>query len=157
MSELDDFRPRILNWSRLYRNRFRREQSPLAAILDTLKLMKGDPRMLSSEARVRLDQADADLLMACYMRLDADRRKILFVAYLDRHCTETYECMRDEKRAEYIKALKVGCSSSKDYRYFLKDAETALMDVVHRVEDKTQLDFSDSGVTESEQHKSVGA
>lgn len=135
MSELDAFRPRILNWARLYRNRFRRMQSPLAKVLDTLKLLRGDPKMFTQADLIRLDQADADLVNACYMQLTEDRRRVLFVAYLDRHCAETYEECSDLRRAEIIKAQKVKCVRVKDYRAFLADAERALMERVHAVED----------------------
>lgn len=145
MSELDDFRPRIFNWAKIYKNRFSRAQSPLAVVLHNLWLLKGDPKNLQTkEGRARLDEADADFIDHCVLRLSKDRRRVLYVAYLDRKAAETYETTLDRDHAEKTKARILGCSLY-GYKIFLRDAENELMQVVKLVEALQQrallLDF----------------
>lgn len=139
MSELDDFRPRIQNWARIYRDRIGRMQSPLAVVLHNLELLKGDPKAEVDDECAPKDEADANLVECCYARLDASRRKVLKVAYLDARTSETYEECTDLKRAEQRKARLLGLHRTRDYRTFLIDAETALMDRVHAAEEKFGL------------------
>lgn len=139
MSELDDFRPRIQNWARIYRDRIGRMQSPLAVVLHNLQLLKGDQKAGEDDGCAPRDEADADFIEACYARLDVSRRKVLKVAYLDARTSETYEECTDLKRAEQRKARLLGLHRTRDYRTFLIDAETALMDRVHAAEEKFGL------------------
>ncbi len=145
MTELDEFRPRIINWARIYKNRFTRAESPLAVVLHNLEMLKGDPNKLKTyEGRARLDEADADFIDHCVLRLSKDRRRVLCVAYLDRKAAETYETTLDRDHAEKTKARILGCTLY-GYRIFLRDAENELMQVVKLVEALQQrallLDF----------------
>lgn len=145
MSELDDFRPRIFNWARIYKNRFSRAQSPLAVVLHNLEVLKGDPKKIQTEeGRAQIDEADADLIDHCVLRLSKDRRRVLYVAYLDRKAAETYETTEDQHQADKVKAHKLGCTLW-GYKIFLRDAENELMQVVKLVEALQQrallLDF----------------
>ena len=150
MSELDDFRPRIRNWARVYKDHFGRQQSPLAIVLRTLKemrrradnedpskedLLEAEERQEREVRRAAIDEADADFIDQCVLRLEADRRKVLYVTYLDPRAAETFEETTDYKKAESVKASLLGCAKVKDYRYFLLDAEKALMYKVRKAEE----------------------
>lgn len=150
MSELDDFRPRIRNWARVYKDHFGRQQSPLAIVLRTLKemrrraenedpskedLLEAEERQEREVRRAAIDEADADFIDQCVLRLEADRRKVLYVAYLDPRASETFEATQDAAQADRVKAHLLGCSRTKDFKYFLTDAEKALMYKVRTAEE----------------------
>lgn len=148
MSELDDFRPRILNWAREYRDRRGSVQSPLAILLATLKLYDTDrklqlPQEGSSDHIPAIDKADAEFVESCFARLDASRRKVLRVAYLEPSSSEAFAACSDLKRRERLRARQLGLCRSSDYRRFLEDAETALMNTVHIAEEKFDLTKED--------------
>ena len=126
-ADLNAFRPRIINWARAYRDRSQRGQSPLAIVLHEMKVQAGQVESETPEQIIKaIDQADADFLDQCALRIDRDSLKILRIAYLDRFTTLDYETAEDQKRSEHIKALRAGVKSSKAWRMFLKQAETDL-------------------------------
>ena len=135
MTELDDFRPRIRNWSRAFRTRHRQGTSPLEAVLRELRRQAGVVEPGWSEPSERIDFKDADLLDQCALKLSRDRLDVLRIEYLDRHPAE-YESEREALVAERRKSRVLGLRSSKWWRSFVTDAETGLMLLVHNAEDK---------------------
>lgn len=136
MSELDAFRPRIINWARAYRDRAPRAQSPMAIVLHDLKMRAGSavaPDPLDAYSG-RIDQADADLLDACAKQLSRDHLRVLRMAYLEKRTTLDYEDESDAKRADHNRARRLGLSSGRAWRRVLFEAEEALMLRVHSVE-----------------------
>lgn len=101
MSELDDFRPRIRNWARAYRNRFARSESNLMILI---RNMRGN-RPAQDEFILSVDIADADFVEACIaeLRLSSPAFESLFpvlkAEYLTRFSGETFENVNDERRA----------------------------------------------------------
>lgn len=147
-SELDDFRPRIINWAREYRDRRGGVQSPLAVLLANLRLYDTDsklklPQEDGNEERMAIDKADSAFVESCFARLDASRRKVLRVAYLEPSSSEAFAACSDLKRRERLRARQLGLCRSSDYRRFLEDAETALMNTVHIAEEKFDLTKED--------------
>ena len=130
MSELDDFRPRIRNWGRVYRNRFHRSQSPLAVVLHDLQMQAGRGSAPVSEGLPSLDYQDAALLDSCALKLDRNRLEVLRIEYLDGHTSMTYDTAADARRAEHLKARKAGVQSRRYWMAFVVDAEAALMRLV---------------------------
>lgn len=135
MTELDAFRPRIINWARAYRDRSSRAQSPLAVVLHDLKMRAGTngPAEVLDECG-RIDQRDADLLDGCAKRLPRDHLRVLRMAYLERRTTLDYETEQDARRADHVRARRLGLESGRQWRRLLFDAEEALMLRVHSVE-----------------------
>lgn len=144
VKELDDFRPRIRNWARVYKNRFRRMQSPLATVLHNLKLLYGTPTP-DEDATERVDEVDAAFIDSCFLKLSESRRKVLYFAYIDARASETFDSASDMKRAEKVKARILGLRITRDYRELLQDAEMALMDRVHATEELLALTSEDEG------------
>ena len=135
MTELDAFRPRIVNWARAFRNRRHIGSSPLYQVMRQLQMQAGTPSPAPvSEPGIRIDWKDASLLDQCALRLSPARLDVLRIAYLDRVSTEDFDTDKDFKRAEHKRARLVGLKSSRHWRAFLQDAEMALMDRVHTTE-----------------------
>jgi hypothetical protein len=136
MTELDAFRPRIINWARAYRDRSSRAQSPLAVVLHDLKMRAGTngPAEVLDELSGRIDQRDADLLDGCAKRLARDHLRVLRMAYLERRTTLDYETEQDARRADHVRARRLGLESGRQWRRLLFEAEEALMLRVHSVE-----------------------
>jgi len=135
MTELDDFRPRIRNWSRAFRNRRRQGTSPLEAVLRELRKQAGVVESWPDDPHPgRIDYKDADLLDQCALRLSRDRLDVLRIEYLDRS-PGIYESEQDARIAERRKSRLLGLKSSKWWRSFVTDAETGLMILVHNAED----------------------
>jgi hypothetical protein len=133
--ELDAFRPRIKNWARAVRNRIRRGTSPTYEVMHILQMQAGnDAPAPVIEGCPRIDNADAQLLDQCALRLSPDRLNVLRREYLDVRTTLDYENVGDAKRAEYRRARLCGLRSANEWRIFLRDAERALMIRVHSVE-----------------------
>ena len=135
MTELDAFRPRIINWARAYRDRTARAQSPLAVVLHNLKMQAGSgAAVVIDELSGRIDQKDADLLDSCAKRLPRDHLRVLRIAYLERRTTLDYETEQDARRADHARARRLGLASGRQWRRLLAEAEEALMLRVHSVE-----------------------
>lgn len=139
MSELDDFRPRIRNWARAFRDKPRRGRSPLDIVLHELKVQHGITEG-SDPVVERIDQQDAQFVDSCVVKLDQSRIAILRLGYLTR--AQTFEEEADIRKAEYHRARSLGFKSAKEWRMVLQDAEEALMYKVHQREDLLQSDRS---------------
>lgn len=144
MSEIDDFRPRIQNWGRVYRNRFKRSQSPLAIVLHDLQMQSGRGSAPVSSGLPALDYEDAALLDSCAVKLDPSRLEVLRIEYLDWHTSMTYDTQQDAKRAERVRMRRMGVQSRRYWKAFVVDAETALMRLVQSKE--ASLTTGDDGV-----------
>lgn len=129
MSELDEFRPRIRNWSRVYRDRLTRHESNLMPILRALRMSarrKGEEVEASEACLEVTDPADAAKLDRVFLKLSKSEQQILKVAYLTRFVSETYENMRDLKKAESVRANALRMWPS-EYRRKLCEAEASFM------------------------------
>lgn len=107
MAEIDDFRPRIRNWARVYRDRFIRFESNLMMLIRALKRLD---QTAPTEPRIQPDLKDAEFLDDCILAL---RKRapdfeavfpVLKAEYLTRYSNETFETTSDEKKATRSRA-----------------------------------------------------
>lgn len=141
MSELDDFRPRIRNWARVYRDRFMRFESNLMTLIRALKRLDAVP---TEEPRQQPDYKDAEFLDGCILRL----RKtvpdfegvfpVLKAEYLTRYSNETFENEQDAQKARRSRARYADVFAWR-YDEELGRAESLLMNAVKKKEQTAPL------------------
>lgn len=136
MSDLDEFRPRIRNWARVYRDRFIRHESNLMVLIRALK--RETPTEVESP-RSMVDYKDADFIDECLTSLrqfDAEFDllfPVLKSEYLTRYSAETFETTEDERdatkhRAKYARVYPWRFNED------LEKAERMLMEYAERKE-----------------------
>lgn len=141
MSELDDFRPRIRNWARVYRDKFIRHESNLMMVIRTLRRYgaeHGDP-VPEEERPDPPDTEDALFIDTCITHL---RRKspdferlfpVLKAEYLTKYSVEDYEEVKDIAEARRIRA-RYARVFDRDYDPSLLKAESLLCEFTTRCE-----------------------
>lgn len=141
MSELDDFRPRIRNWARVYRDKFVRQESNLMMVIRALQRYgaeHGNPGP-KEEKPTPPDTADARFIDACIIRLrhkspDFERLYLVLKAeYLTRHSVEDYEAVKDIDEARRVRA-RYARVFDRDYAPSLLKAESILFEYATRCE-----------------------
>ena len=136
MSDLDEFRPRIRNWARVYRDRFIRHESNLMVLIRALK--RETPTEVEAPRSI-VDYKDADFIDECLTSLrqfDAEFDllfPVLKSEYLTRYSAETFETTEDERdatkrRAKYARVYPWRFNED------LEKAERMLMDYAERKE-----------------------
>ena len=136
MSDLDEFRPRIRNWARVYRDRFIRHESNLMVLIRALK--RETPAEVEASRSI-VDYKDADFIDECLTSLrqfDAEFDllfPVLKSEYLTRYSAETFETTEDERdatkhRAKYARVYPWRFNED------LEKAERMLMDYAERKE-----------------------
>lgn len=109
MSELDDFRPRIRNWARVYRTRFARQESTLMPFIRAVQQVNNH----QSQARERNPMPnfqDAAFIDKCILELRnssvlfARDYAVLKAEYLTGFSSETFENTCDAKKATKFRA-----------------------------------------------------
>lgn len=141
MSELDDFRPRIRNWARVYRDRLDRQESNLMMAIRALQrygAQHGNP-VPEEEKPAPPDTEDALFIDTCITRL---RRKspdferlfpVLEAEYLTKYSVEDYEEVKDIAEARRIRA-RYARVFDRDYDPMLFKAESVLFEYATRCE-----------------------
>ena len=141
MSELDDFRPRIRNWARVYRDRLYRQESNLMMAIRALRrygAQHGNP-VPEEEKPALPDTEDALFIDTCITRL---RRKspdferlfpVLEAEYLTKYSVEDYEEVKDIAEARRIRA-RYARVFDRDYDPMLFKAESILFEYATRCE-----------------------
>ena len=141
MSELDDFRPRIRNWARVYRDRLDRQESNLMMAIRALRrygAQHGNP-VPEEEKPALPDTEDALFIDTCITRL---RRKspdferlfpVLEAEYLTKYSVEDYEEVKDIAEARRIRA-RYARVFDRDYDPMLFKAESVLFEYATRCE-----------------------
>lgn len=141
MSELDDFRPRIRNWARVYRDKFIRHESNLMMVIRVLQRYgaeRGDP-VPEEEKPAPPDTEDALFIDTCITHL---RRKspdferlfpVLKAEYLTKYSVEDYEEVKDIAEARRIRA-RYARVFDRDYDPSLLKAESLLCEFTTRCE-----------------------
>lgn len=141
MSELDDFRPRIRNWARVYRDKFIRHESNLMMVIRTLQRYgaeHGDP-VPEEEKPAPPDTEDALFIDTCITRLrrrspDFERMfPVLKAEYLTKYSVEDYETTQDIVEARRIRA-RYARVFDRDYDPILFKAESILCEFTTRCE-----------------------
>lgn len=136
MAEIDDFRPRIRNWARVYRDRFIRFESNLMMLIRALKRL--DQTATSSSSRPP-DYEDAEFLDDCILALRQRAPDfeavfpVLKAEYLTRYSNETFETTSDEKKATRCRARYADTFVWR-YNDSLRQAEIILMRYVKQKE-----------------------
>ncbi len=144
MSDLDEFRPRIRNWARVYRDRFVRHESNLMVLIRALK--RETPAEFEAP-RVAVDYRDADFIDECLTSLRQFNAEfdllfpVLKSAYLTRYSAETFETTEDERdatrhRAKYARVYPWRFNED------LEKAEQMLMNYAVRREETEDLQFN---------------
>lgn len=141
MSELDDFRPRIRNWARVYRDKFVRQESNLMMVIRVLQRYgaeHGDP-VPEEEKPAPPDTEDALFIDTCITRL---RRKspdferlfpVLKAEYLTKYSVEDYEEVKDIAESRRVRA-RYARVFDRDYDPSLLKAESLLCEFTTRCE-----------------------
>ena len=141
MSELDDFRPRIRNWARVYRDKFVRQESNLMMVIRALRRYgaeHGDP-VPEEETPDPPDTEDALFIDTCITRLrrrspDFERMfPVLKAEYLTKYSVEDYEEVKDIAEARRIRA-RYARVFDRDYDPILFKAESILCEYATRCE-----------------------
>ena len=107
MSELDDFRPRIRNWARVYRNRIVRQESSLMIIIRALEEVN---QVEKKEKNPSPNLKDAEFIDKCILELRnssvlfARDFSVLKAEYLTGFSSETFENTYDAKKATKFRA-----------------------------------------------------
>ncbi len=141
MTDVDNFRPRIRNWARVYRDKFVRQESNLMMMIRSLQRYgaeHGNP-VPAEEKPTPPDTADARFIDACITRLrhaseDFNRAfPVLKAEYLTRFSVEDFESQKDERdacraRAHYARVFV------RDYDPILFKAEELLCKYATRCE-----------------------
>lgn len=141
MSELDDFRPRIRNWARVYREKFVRQESNLMMVIRALQRygVQHDNPLPEEEQAVPPDTKDALFIDTCITRL---RRKspdferlfpVLKAEYLTKYSVEDYEEVKDIAESRRIRA-RYARVFDRDYDPILFKAESILCEFTTRCE-----------------------
>ncbi len=134
MSELDDFRPRIWNWARVFGNSFIRHESNIMPFLRSI-----DKEASASESRAEPDYRDAEFVDLCISALRQRSEdfeavySILSTEYLSPFPRD-YESEAEAKKALKAKAKVAGVFPWKYYEG-LRRAEQMLMVYVERKEE----------------------
>ena len=136
MTELDLFRPRIRNWSRVFRDRFIRHESNIMPYIRSIMALDG---VETVEYREPIDVDDAVFIDECVTKLKGSSPKFsrefetIKAEYLLRYSCETYENTYDAEKAKKYKARY-----AKVFPYMydetLLSAETQLMNFVQNQE-----------------------
>lgn len=141
MSELDDFRPRIRNWARVYRDKFVRQESNLMMVIRALRRYgaeHGNP-VPEEERPEPPDTEDALFIDTCITRLrrrssDFERMfPVLKAEYLTKYSVEDYEEVKDIAEARRIRA-RYARVFDRDYDPILFKAESILCEYATRCE-----------------------
>ena len=141
MSELDDFRPRIRNWARVYRDRLDRQESNLMMAIRALQrygAQHGNP-VPEEEKPAPPDTEDALFIDTCITRLrraspDFERMfPVLEAEYLTKYSVEDYEEVKDIAEARRIRA-RYARVFDRDYDPILFKAESILCEYATRCE-----------------------
>ena len=141
MSELDDFRPRIRNWARVYRDKFVRQESNLMMVIRALRRYgaeHGNP-VPEEERPAPPDTEDALFIDTCITRLrrrspDFERMfPVLKAEYLTKYSAEDYEEVKDIAEARRIRA-RYARVFDRDYDPILFKAESVLCEYATRCE-----------------------
>ena len=141
MSELDDFRPRIRNWARVYRDKFVRHESNLMMVIRALRRYgaeHGNP-VPEEERPAPPDTEDALFIDTCITRLrrqspDFERMfPVLKADYLTKYSVEDYEEVKDIAEARRIRA-RYARVFDRDYDPILFKAESVLCEYATRCE-----------------------
>ena len=141
MSELDDFRPRIRNWARVYRDKFVRQESNLMMVIRALRRYgaeHGNP-VPEEERPAPPDTEDALFIDTCITRLrrqspDFERMfPVLKAEYLTKYSVEDYEEVKDIAEARRIRA-RYARVFDRDYDPILFKAESVLCEYATRCE-----------------------
>ena len=141
MSELDDFRPRIRNWARVYRDKFVRHESNLMMVIRALRRYgaeHGNP-VPEEERPAPPDTEDALFIDTCITRLrrqspDFERMfPVLKAEYLTKYSVEDYEEVKDIAEARRIRA-RYARVFDRDYDPILFKAESVLCEYATRCE-----------------------
>lgn len=141
MSELDDFRPRIRNWARVYRDRLDRQESNLMMAIRALQrygAQHGNP-VPEEEKPAPPDTEDAFFIDTCITHLrrkspDFERLfRVLEAEYLTKYSVEDYEEVKDIAEARRIRA-RYARVFDRDYDPILFKAESILCEYATRCE-----------------------
>ena len=141
MTDIEIFHLRVLNWSRVYKNRPVRLESNLAPLLRTLELLNKPKRPVKDEwgsREERLpppDAKDADVLDSVYPKLRSEHKRILKVAYLTTRTSESFDCTEDMRRVDVARANFLHLWLRSYYKK-LREAEAAFMYAVDSIEKK---------------------
>lgn len=136
MSELDDFRPRIRNWARVYRNRFIRQESSLMMIIRALEDVNN---VQKPEKNPTPNLRDAEFIDKCILELRnssvifARDYAVLKAEYLTGFSSETFENTYDAKKATKFRARYAQVFEFM-YDEILNRIETQLMRYVQKKE-----------------------
>jgi len=136
LSELNDFRERIRNWARVYRDRLVRNESNIMLVIRAIQRGTADDCDATLTAP---DFRDADVIDGYVCRLlsesPAFRRvfKVLKTEYLTRYSVTDFESQHDEQRAQRYRARCAGVFV-RDYDEKLMMAETLLMNFAKKRE-----------------------
>lgn len=137
MSELDEFRPRLRNWARVYRDRFIRQESNLMPFIRSIMAL--NPDAVASEPRFPPDVRDAEFIDISINEL---RKRNSYFAiiygtlkaeYLTAYSCETYENEDDRERVKKIRA-KYARVFPFAYDETLTQAECAVMEYIKHKE-----------------------
>ena len=132
MTDFEIFHLRVLNWSRVYKNRPVRLESNLAPLLRTLELLNKPKKTQKEEwtnKEERLpapDAKDADILDSVYPKLRSEHKRILKIAYLTTRTSESFDCTEDMRRVDIARANFLHLWLRSYYKK-LREAETAFM------------------------------
>ena len=141
IDDLDNFRPRIRNWARVYRDKFIRQESNLMIVICALQRYgaeHGNPGP-KEEKPTPPDTADARFIDACIIRLrhkspDFERLYLVLKAeYLTKYSVEDYEEVKDIAEARRIRA-RYARVFDRDYDPILFKAESVLCEYATRCE-----------------------
>ena len=119
MAEIDDFRPRIRNWARVYRDRFIRFESNLMMLIRALKRLD---QTAPTEPRIQPDLTDAEFLDDCILALRQRAPDfeavfpVLKAEYLTRYSNETYIFVRKPRGCIFAPLRNV---SDRKGRFFI--------------------------------------
>lgn len=142
MSDVDDFRPRIRNWARVYRDKFVRQESNLMMVIRSLQRYgaeHGNP-VPTEKKPAPPDTMDARFIDACISRLrraSADFNRafpVLKAEYLTRYSVQDFESQEDERDACRLRA-RYARVFVRDYDPILFKAEELLCKYATRCED----------------------
>lgn len=137
MNELDEFRPRLRNWARVYRDRFIRQESNLMPLIRSIMAL--NPDAVASEPRFPPNVRDAEFIDLSINELRKRNSYFSIIygtlkaEYLTAYSSETYENEDDRERAKKSRA-KYARVFPWAYDETLEQAERMVMEYIKHKE-----------------------